>query len=87
MKNRGKHGKDLVEYLRYNYDKQFDELESIVSHMENYEKIIQRFINKRDALRFIVKSPYGYILKNTPNELEKHIIEYNLLEELLKGVY
>lgn len=88
MKNRGKQGQNIVDYLRHEYNSQLDELENIVAHMENYERIIQRFIKKRNVLNTMLNSPYKcYIVNLTDEEYQRLMIELSLLNELLTGVY
>lgn len=81
MKNRAEHAR----YEAYKIQTSLDTIQKLINHMDNYEIIIKRFINKRDAIRTILSNPV-FNINFTDEEMLKFKYQYEILEELLKGV-
>lgn len=81
MKKRSDQAKLCINYIiQY-----LEILRSHVNHLDSFERIIKRFINKRDALHQIIINP-TFNINFTDEEMEKFKHQYELLNELLKGV-
>lgn len=81
MKNRAEHAR----YEAYKIQTSLDTIEKLINHMDSYEIIIKKFINKRDAIRTILSNPV-FNINFTDGEMLKLKYQYEILEELLKGV-
>ena len=84
MKKRFLHAKNLVYDLKYSYNSQFHELELIMSHMEKLENLVNKMIDKRDALNIILSYPC-FNINFTAEEMDKIHAQAELLNEMLKG--
>lgn len=81
MKNRSDQAKLCINYI----DHELEILRSHVNHLDSFERIIKRFINKRDVLNLILTNP-AFNINFTDEEMEKFKNQLELLNELLKGV-
>lgn len=88
MKRRFNQAQEIMQRL-YHTKYDLDELSRIIGHIEAYERIIKRFIDKHDVLALIIaKSPHTlpYNIMFSDADMEKFKIQYELLDDLLKGV-
>lgn len=81
MKSRSDHAKLCINYIEH----ELEILRTHVGHLDSFERIIKRFINKRDALKTILTNP-AFNINFTYDEMLKFKYQYEILEELLKGV-
>ena len=81
MKNRSDQAKLCINYIEH----ELEILRVHVSHLDSFERIIKRFINKRDVLKTILTNPV-FNINFTNEEMLKFKYQYEILEELLKGV-
>ena len=84
MKRRFAQAQEIMQLL-YHTKYDLDELTSIINHIKAYERIIKRFINKRDVLNLILTNP-AFNINFTDEEMEKFKHQYELLDELLRGI-
>lgn len=84
MRRRFNQAQDIMHRL-YHVKYDLDELSSIINHIEGYERIIKKFITKRDVLALIISKP-PYNINFTDEEMEKFKIQLELLNELLRGI-
>ena len=81
MKNRSENAKLCINYIEH----ELEILRVHVGHLDSFERIIKRFIDKRDALRIILNNPV-FNINFTDEEMEKFKYQLEMLEDLLKGV-
>jgi hypothetical protein len=84
MKRRFNQAQDIMQRL-YHTKYDLDELNNIINHIEAYERIIKKFIDKRDVLAVIINKSVDSILFSDA-DIEKFKIQYELLDNLLWGI-
>lgn len=84
MKRRFNQAQEIMQRL-YHTKYDLDELSRIIGHIEAYERIIKRFIDKHDVLALIISKP-PYNINFSDADMEKFKIQYELLDDLLRGV-
>ena len=81
MKKRAEHAKLCINYIEH----ELEIVRSHINHLDTFECIIKRFINKRDALKIMLNNPV-FNINFTDEEMMKLKYQYEILEELLKGI-
>lgn len=81
MKNRSDQAKLCINYI----DHELEILRSHVNHLDSFERIIKRFIHKRDVLNMILTNP-AFNINFTDEEMEKFKNQLELLNDLLRGI-